>query len=487
MSNSLTSLSYAVRLRVVGKYTSQLLIVLALLTLAPLLAALAFGDDVAAIRYLVVSVSLLALSLPLSRIAEPAQIQANEAFVVVALAFIMSAAAMTWPLMAVGISFSDALFEAVSAVTTTGLTTVTDLHERPADFLFARAWMQWFGGLGIVVLSVAMLMGHQLAARHLEDPLDSATMATTARQHARDVLKVYLCLTLVGLMVLWLLLGDGFRALLYVLSAVSTGGFTPDDDSLAACDRLPVRYVIMLLALCGAIPLQLYYRAWRRRVRDLFRDIEFVSLLLLSGIVCTALVQLLHFKSGLDWHASISHGVLIGISAQTTSGFTDLDMSALDDSAKIVTAMSMLIGGSMGSTAGGFKVIRALILLRVVHLLILRTSLPDHAVVNPRLGGALLGHDALLRAMLLIALFVAVTLISWLVFLAHGYPPVDALFEVASAIGTVGLTSGITRSALPEILKFVLCLDMLLGRVEIVALLVVLYPRTWFGNRAEHP
>ncbi|MGR9091761.1 MAG: TrkH family potassium uptake protein [Gammaproteobacteria bacterium] len=486
MNNSLTSLSYAVRFRVVGKYTSQLLIALSLLTLAPLIAAIAFGNEAAVIRYVIVIVSILAVSIPLSRIAEPAHIQSNEALVVVTLAFILSAGAMTWPLMAIGIPFGDALFEAISAVTTTGLTTITELQNRPAEFLFARAWMQWFGGLGIVVLSVAMLMGHHLAARHLEDPLNSTTIATTARHHARRVLTVYVCLTLTGLIVLWPLLHDGFQALLYVLSAVSTGGFAPHDDNLATFDRLHVRYTIMLLALSGAIPLQLYYRAWHRRVRDFFRDIEPVGLLLITFVICIALVQLLHFKSDLDWRDSITHGVLIGISAQTTSGFSSLDMSTLDDSSKIVTATAMLIGGSMGSTAGGFKVLRLLIILRLLHLLILRTTLPGHAVINPRLRGTPLDNETILRAMLVIVLFGIVVLISWLVFLVHGYPPVDALFEVASAVGTVGLTSGITEAALPGILKFVLCLDMLLGRVEIVALLVILYPRTWIGNRAEH-
>jgi trk system potassium uptake protein TrkH len=160
-------------------------------------------------------------------------------------------------------------------------------------------------------------------------------------------------------------------------------------------------------------------------------------------------------------------------------------MMNLDDSSKIITIMAMLIGGSVGSTAGGFKVLRLLIFLRLIQLLIRRTAVASHAVVTPTLGGRKLNNDDILKAMMLILLFAVVVLVSWLIFIVFDYPPLDALFEVVSATGTVGLSTGITRAELPTLLKALLCLDMLLGRVEIVALLIVLYPRTWFGKRAQ--
>ena len=111
--------------------------------------------------------------------------------------------------------------------------------------------------------------------------------------------------------------------------------------------------------------------------------------------------------------------------------------------------------------------------------------MPSHAVVQAQLGGRHLEDDDLLRALVLMALFGAVILLSWLPFVAVGYDPLDALFEVVSATATVGLSTGITNMALPDALKAVLCVDMLAGRLEIVALLIVLYPGTWFGKRAE--
>lgn len=485
MKSSLTTLSYAVRLPIIGKYIAQLLFLLSLLTLAPLIVAVLFGEHDIMLRYLVVIALLLAVSLPLSRIPAPARIQSNEAMVIISLAFILSPLIMSYPLMASGLSFGDALFEAISAITTTGLSTVTGLETRPATFLFSRAWMQWYGGLGIVVLSIAMLMGNHLAARQLVESHSNEIMATTARLHARRMLFIYLIMTLLGLLILWGMTGSGFNALLHVLSAVSTGGFAPHDASLAAFDSLSVRYTVMLLALCGAIPLPLYYLAWHRRTGVLFSDIELRGLLLLTLTVCTLLVLLLHFNSAYNWQESLSHGILLGISAQTTSGFASLNLAGLDDSSKIITIFSMLIGGGLGSTAGGFKILRLLIALRLLHLLIARTAMPSHATLEFRLGHKTMETDETQRAMLLILLFLFVTLISWFVFVLFGYPPLDALFEVASATGTVGLTIGITHTHLPALLKAVLCIDMLLGRIEIVTLLIVLYPRTWIGKRAQ--
>jgi len=109
----------------------------------------------------------------------------------------------------------------------------------------------------------------------------------------------------------------------------------------------------------------------------------------------------------------------------------------------------------------------------------------SHAMLPSRLGGKVLDADVIQRAMIIIFLFVLVVLSSWFVFVLFGYSPIDSLFEVVSATGTVGLTSGITQASLPLLLKMLLCFDMLAGRLEIIALLVVLYPRTWIGKRME--
>jgi trk system potassium uptake protein TrkH len=126
-----------------------------------------------------------------------------------------------------------------------------------------------------------------------------------------------------------------------------------------------------------------------------------------------------------------------------------------------------------------------LILLRMLQLMIRRTAMPPHAVAEPYLAGQKLETDDMLRALQLILLFIGIMVLSWLPFVVLGYDPLDALFEVASACGTVGLSTGIARPELETVLKGVLCFDMLAGRLEIIALLVLLYPRNWIGRREE--
>ena len=125
-----------------------------------------------------------------------------------------------------------------------------------------------------------------------------------------------------------------------------------------------------------------------------------------------------------------------------------------------------------------------LVVWRLLQSFLSRTAMPPHAVSVPRIGRQALDPTDIERVMLIIGLFLTATLASWLAFLIYGYAPIDALFEVVSALGTVGLSSGITNGGLEWPLKALLCIDMLLGRLEILALLVLLYPRTWIGRRA---
>ena len=129
--------------------------------------------------------------------------------------------------------------------------------------------------------------------------------------------------------------------------------------------------------------------------------------------------------------------------------------------------------------------LRAMILLRVSGFLIRRTSMPQHAVIALRLGNRGLEADEVQRALVIILLFLLTVLATWFILLATGLPPLDALFDVVSATGTVGLSTGIVGPDLAPELKLLLCLNMLFGRLEVFALLVVLYPRTWVGRRTE--
>lgn len=479
------ALAYAVRGRVILKYTGQLGLMLAVLTVVPCGVALVLGDFALAARYAVVVGVLLVAGGLLVRLPAPERVQPNEALAITALAFVIVPLLMSFPMMGAGLTFLDALFEAVSGVTTTGLTTLASVEDKPAAFLFGRAWMQWYGGLGIVVLSVALLMGHTMAARRLAEPAyGGEDVVATTRTLARRVLYVYLVLTGLGFAALWAVLGDGFTALVHALAAVSTGGFSSRDASLAGLAPSGAAPVAMAIAFLGAVSLPLYYRAFHEGWRVALTDPELRALLGAAALIAAALVALL-LAAGGSWGEALWHGALVGVSAQTGTGYTTVEPATLGPAARVALLASMVVGGCVGSTTGGVKLLRLLMVLRMVQWTVQRSATPLHAVVQPRLGGRVLEPDDVIRALLLIVLFLLVIGASWLAFVVAGYDALNALFEVVSATATVGLSTGITRSELEPVLKGILCFDMLAGRVEVVALLVLLYPRTWVGKRGE--
>ena len=479
-AEQLSTLTYAVRGRVLGRYLGQLGLVLAALTVVPLAVSIGMGDLAMARRCGEVILLLTVACLPLTRLRTTGHLQVNEALVVTALAFVLASLVMSWPFMALGLPFVDAWFEAVSGVTTTGLSTLATVADKPPAFLFARAWMQWYGGLGIAVLWVALLFNHRFAMRRLVESSGAESLVTTARAHARRVLIIYGLLTVAGIAALLVLREDAFSAVTHVLSAVSTGGFSLHDDSLAGMGA--ERYALSALSLCGAVALPLYYLLYQRRWAAFIRDAELWALLAMTA-AASLLLWLFLWRDGLAAGSAFGHAIVMGISAQTTTGFSSLTVADLGAAAKWALLLAMFTGGCVGSTAGGIKMLRLLIFARLLQLNLRRAASPAHAVVEPWLGGRILEDDDIQRALLLIVLYGLGVAVSWLPFLLAGHAPLDALLEVVSATGTVGLTSGITSPDLATPLKLVLMADMLFGRVEFVALLVVLWPGSWLGKR----
>jgi len=437
-NEGLSTLSYSVRGPVILKYLGQLGLMLALLTTLPLCVSLYFGEYPIGGRYLIIIVALLLLGIPLSRLSVPTALQTNEALTITALAFFFSPLLMTYPLMASGLSFQDAWFEAVSGVTTTGLSVLPSVEHHSPSFLFTRAWMQWYGGLGIAILSVALLMGQGHVSKRLVEPAPGENLPTTTRTHARRVLAVYALLTLLGIVVLMALQIDPFHAITLTLAAISTGGFAPFNDSLAGLESIATVSCILILSFCGAVSLPLYAYTYHHGFRKLTSDAEIPTLALLcllaSGLVGLSLKQ----HTDLDWTGAFAHGTAMAISAQTTTGFSTLPLKEVDQASQAVLLASMFIGGSVGSTSGGIKIFRFLIILVLIRLTLQRACAPPHAVVEPWLGKRRLEYEDLSLALLLTVLFMGVIFVSWTFFLAGGYDPLDALFEVTSAAGTVG-------------------------------------------------
>ena len=193
----------------------------------------------------------------------------------------------------------------------------------------------------------------------------------------------------------------------------------------------------------------------------------------------------LWYQDGLNWTSALRHGALNALSAQSTAGFASMNISEVGDGSKLTLILAMAVGGSIGSTAGGIKILRVLIVFRLLVLLLNRAGAPSNAVSEARLSGRRLEADEIQNAMSLIVVFIFLIGISWLPFLALGHAPLDSLFEVVSALGTAGISAGVTGAGLHPLLKGILCADMLLGRLEIVVWLVFFYPGTWIGHRKE--
>ncbi len=479
--SSLRALSHAARPAVVARYLGELLVALGALTLVPVVVALIFGERNLAWRFLLVAVTTVLVGAAMAHRRVSTPIQANEAMVVTALAYLLASLAMIFPFMAAGIGPIDAWFETMSGVTTTGLSTLVSVESLPRSLQFARAWMQWYGGLGIVVLAVALLATQDVSARRLVLPGNGEeNLVTTTRVHARRMLIIYIGLTAFGIVALMFSGLGPFEALCHALAAISTGGFATHDASLAAFDSWTGRGVVLAMAFCGAVTLPLYYRARHEGWRAFARDDELRLLVGFALVIATA-IWMLEFRS-VD---GLGHALLTGISAQTTTGFSSYPIAEFTAATKAVLLLAMAGGGSLGSTAGGIKLLRLLIAWRVLRLWLRRTALAPHAVAELRVGGHRVQPEEALRASALILLFLTVVLVSWVPFVVYGHDPLNALFDVVSATATTGLSTGVVSPALESPLKVILCLDMWLGRLEFMAVLILIFPPTWWGARGE--
>ena len=480
-SRALDSLRFAARPAVLAHHLGLLLAPLGVLTCVPAVVAWASGRPDVALYHLAVAGGLVGLGALGWKAGRNAELQRNEALVLSALVFGIASLAGAIPLTAYGMTPLDAWFEAASGATTTGLSVLASVEQAPPDLLFARAWLQWLGGLGVLVLALALIVTPGVSAQRMGfDTREVDDVVGGTRSHARRILATYLALTLLGVGALVVLGMGAFEATLHTFASVSTGGFASHDDSLAS---FPGRVRVAILALCfaGSMPLSLYYRTLYRRPRQILSDPQARSLALLCALAIASLAAIQWLSS--DSAVPLADLALTAVSAQTTAGFSSIPMSELAPGPKLIVIGSMFVGGGLGSTAGGIKIFRLLVCLRILGLLLDRTSILRAGRASLRLGGDLVSPDEVEWVVGVVSAFGIVVALSWLAFLTYGYPPLDALFEVVSAVGTVGLSTGVTSAELPAFLKAVLSLDMLMGRVEVVAFIVLLRPSTWLGRR----
>ncbi|MFQ6117406.1 MAG: TrkH family potassium uptake protein [Candidatus Bipolaricaulia bacterium] len=411
------------------------------------------------------------------RLSSSQGLELKEALVVTALAYLLFALVGALPLLREA-SFINGLFEALSGFTTTGLS-VVDPARLPKTLLFFRSYMQWIGGAGIIVLSLAILLRPGGTAFRLysaefgEENLVGSVVAT-----ARIVLRVYLILSALNY-IAYIAVGMGpFDALLNALSTISTGGFSPWQGSIGHYQSTPIDLVTIIFMWIGAISFPLWYLARREGVKRFLADRQVHYLLGLSALGGLLLLLGSGFAA-----RNIVPGLFQAATALSTTGFAVTDQRGLSAGARLVTIVLMIIGGATGSTAGGIKLFRLIILLRLLRWLFLRPLLPEEAKLPIKYGGGGVSDRELKAIAAFVLLYLAILIIAALILMLSGYGFADALFEAASAQGTVGLSVGITSKAMPTLAKLVLMLLMWLGRLEIIPVLIALYPGIWFKLR----
>lgn len=480
MLGAFRTLHFAARPRVVSRYLGQLLLIVAGLTLVPAAVSWMSGRPDIAWRYLVV-IGGLAIAGGLGarqRCAD--RIQPNEAFAVSALAFLIPGLAMAFPLVGYGITPVDAVFEAVSGVTTTGLSTIEDLDHRPRAFYFSRAWLQWVGGLGVVILALAFMTPSGAAARRLGfSDRETGDVVGSTKGHARRIVLVYLALTAAGYVASLLAGLDWFDSLVTVFAAISTGGFATSGASLEPL-TLPGRAVVSGICLLGALSFSLYYAGSIRTVLRASQLWTLAAFVVLGTLVVGGSLAASGAAAGVRVWLDALWTV---VSAQTTAGFSTTDVSVFPPGAKLALLLCMGVGGEVGSTAGGFKIVRLVILLHLLTNRILRASMSEGSHVAPRIDGATVDAQEVEQVATLALAYGVMTALAWLAFLLYGADPMDALFDVVSALSTVGLSTGAIAPDTEPVLKMLVCIVMLMGRLEIVAFLVLMFPGTWVGRR----
>ena len=398
-------------------------------------------------------------------------------------------------------------FEAMSGLTTTGATVLggaASIESMPQSLLLWRAFTQWLGGLGIVVLFVAVLPTLGVGGRRLFRVEAPGPAPEGLRPHIRETATtlwlIYFILTGVEIVALKLAGMSFFDSLCHTFTTVATAGFSPKDASLGHYASPAIHTIVIIFMVLAGVNFGLYYQLSRKRFRQVLQDTElrvYLGLLLVGTAIVTLSLINSPITSTKDLTvlepsaaSAIHHGLFTAVSIQTTTGFVTSDFNLWPFAAQAVLVMAMLVGGSAGSTAGGIKIIRVWIALKVILAEIEHVFRPQ--VVRPlRLGNSVIDDEMKLGtiAYILGILFLAVVG-SWSVMMLEQWfgsgtcdfktaaiSSVACLFNIGPGLGHVGAIEN--YEWLSDGSKIVLTLLMALGRLEVFAIIVLVIPRFW--------
>jgi trk system potassium uptake protein TrkH len=406
----------------------------------------------------------------------------RHAMIVAALAWVIVPLYSTIPIFFIEkMPFIDCMFECVSGWSGTGLTMVVREDLLSHSIQFWRSLMQWIGGVGVIVLMISILARPGTGAYSLYksegrvEKIHPSIVSTV-----KTMWKIFFIYTVLGVFLLWLCRMPLWDAINHAMTGIATGGFSVVDNSIGTYNSPLIDYALIPIMTAGAVSFVVHYRMIRVNYKIFFTDPQNRAFFLIAGIAI-AFITYLNLKTYTALSTSFRFSSFQFISALTCTGFQTANVQAWSESSKLLLSLAMIIGGAAGSTVGGIKLIRIILLYKGVVWKFKKVSLSPTAVISFKLGSKSLSLDEANEEVAEAGLIS----ILWLFFLLMGVlvllqtiPPQytlgDAVLEVASAQGNVGLSTGITGPWMGTLGKATLMFNMWIGRLEIFPVLMLL-------------
>lgn len=415
----------------------------------------------------------------------------NEGYIVVALSWVFFSVFGMVPYLWGGFipNITDAFFETMSGFTTTGATILDNIESMPHGILFWRSLTQWIGGLGIVCFTIVLLPGFGASSQMLY--LSEATGVThnklypKTRVMARYIFMVYILLTAIESA---LLMAGGmglFDALCHSMTTTATGGFSTKQESIAYWHSPYMEYVVSIFMLLSAINFSLYIVAFKSKWKKPREFVELKWFACSVGLLTLIISAVLFLNNGYSAEEAFRKSLFQVATCHTSCGFATDDYNLWPPFTWMLLIFAMLSGGCTGSTSGGVKNLRLIIIANCIRNQF-RQILHPRAVLPVRVGG-LFDNKLLTTVLVFFAAYLSVAFIGWTLLMAFGVGFTEAMSTVISAMGNVGPGLGsfgpaFSWAALPDAAKWILSSLMLIGRLEIFGFLLIFYRSTWKGS-----
>jgi trk system potassium uptake protein TrkH len=458
----------------------------------PLAISLIYNDGMEMVfvnSFLITSIIGLILFLPTAR--SKTELSTKDGFLVVTLFWAVLGTAGCLPFLlssALELSITDAVFESISGLTTTGATVISGLDSLPKSILFYRQQLQWLGGMGIIVLAMALLPmlgigGMQLYRAESPGPVKDNKLVPRLTETAKALWYIYLTLTVVCALSYWLAGMDLFDAISHSFTTVAIGGFSTHDQSMGFFDNSAVELIAIVFMFIAGINFALHFTAWQRRgIKHYLNDPEFLFYSFILCSVSLVTVSVLYFSATYSnaFEAAIK-GVFQVVSVATTTGFTTAEFSSWPLFLPYMLLYAAIIGACAGSTGGGMKAIRILLIFKQGFREVQRLIHPK-AVIPIKLGRKPVPDRIIESVWGFFAVYVMAYMVMLLALLATGLDIITAFSAVGACINNLGpglASVAETYGHLPSAAKWILCFAMLLGRLEVFTLLVLFTPMFW--------